>query len=365
MKLSSRQRIDAALNHREPDRTPIFEYVLLSPIADILLGRKYAGDPNNWDAIVREKSWLDAVRQSAIDQLDLALLLGWDMLYVVPNRLPPKKYDPFDALRKLNRDDPVEFVRQRNEIASQNIGLADESFLVYECLNTEMDRRDADLPILAPAYAHGIWTDVELMQTMLLAPDVAHQHFALATKQVLAMIDKYFSLRINQFGVGGDFAGNRPMISPQAYREFIVPEVQKLSRKIHSLGGYAINASDGNLWSVIEDFLFGCEVDGYLEIDLHAGMELGKLKALYGGKVTFYGNLDCGNMLSFCSPQEVRHAVIKCIEQGQGNGGHILCASNAVTSSVPFENYIAAVNAYREVFGLAEFNPCKDNNMRL
>ncbi|MCE5340441.1 MAG: hypothetical protein LLF92_04860 [Planctomycetaceae bacterium] len=357
--LSSRQRIEVSLNHREPDRTPVFEYVLLSPIADILLGRKYAGDPDNWDAIVLEKGWLDAVQQSAVDQLDLAMLLGWDMLYVIPNQLSQKKHNPFEALQELNRDDPVEFVRKRNEIASQNIGLAEESFFIYECLNKEMNRRDVDLPILAPAYAHGIWTDVELMQTMLLAPDVAHQHFALATKQVLGMIDKYFSLGIDQFGVGGDFAGNRPMISPQAYREFIVPEVQKISRRIHSLGGYAINASDGNLWSVIEDFLFGCEVDGYLEIDRHAGMELDKLKAMYGDKVTFYGNLDCGNTLSFCSPQEVRQAVIKCIEQGQGKGGHILCASNAITSSVPFENYIAVVNAYREVFGLTKFKPCK------
>jgi hypothetical protein len=53
----------------------------------------------------------------------------------------------------------------------------------------------------------------------------------------------------------------------------------------------------------------------------------------------------------------VRKAVISCIEQGRGSGGHILCASNAITASVPFENYIAAVNAYREVFGIAEFRP--------
>ena len=40
------------------------------------------------------------------------------------------------------------------------------------------------------------------------------------------------------------------------------------------------------------------------------------------------------------------------LKAGQGNGGHILCASNAITASVPMVNYLAAVNAYREFFGL-------------
>jgi len=147
------------------------------------------------------------------------------------------------------------------------------------------------------------------------------------------------------------------MISPEAYRTFIVPEVRKLSRRIHMAGAVAVNASDGNLWSVIEDFLFGCEVDGYLEIDLHAGMDLGELKSRFGARITFYGNLDCGNTLSFGSPDDVRRHVVECIEKGWGRGGHILCASNAITESVPLENYVALVNAYRDYFGLPRWRP--------
>jgi len=39
MTMTSRERVEAALNHRTPDRTPMFEYVLLSPLADAFLGR--------------------------------------------------------------------------------------------------------------------------------------------------------------------------------------------------------------------------------------------------------------------------------------------------------------------------------------
>jgi uroporphyrinogen-III decarboxylase len=160
-------------------------------------------------------------------------------------------------------------------------------------------------------------------------------------------------------GVGGDFAGNKPLISPADYRTFIVPEVRICSRQIHDAGRRAVNATDGNIWPVIDDFLLGCEVDGYLEIDYHAGMDLRRLKAQYGDRVTLMGNLDCGNVLSLGSLREVRQHVLDCLEAGRGNGGHILCASNAITASVPIENCVAVVSAYREMYGLPQLSfPC-------
>ena len=90
--MDSRQRVRAALEHREPDRTPFFEYVLLSPVADALLGRRYAGDPAHWPALVAELGWEEAVNHNAADRLDLALLLGHDLLYVTPN--PPSPAPP-------------------------------------------------------------------------------------------------------------------------------------------------------------------------------------------------------------------------------------------------------------------------------
>lgn len=363
--MTSRERITAALNHRQSDRTPIFEYVLLSPIADVFLGREYvdfADQTDKWLLWARDKGWEQSVRQYAIDRLDLAEALGHDMMYVVPNPLPSElksagnsgkieHIDPFSG-------DPVESVRRRTQQAEESFaGPPTDSFLVYQFLKEEMSRRGMDLPILAPAYQHGVWTDVDLMQTMVLEPEVARQHFALATKRSLLSIEKYIELGIDQVGVGGDFAGNRPLISPSAYREFIMPEVAKLSRRIHEAGLKAVNASDGDLWPVIDDFLIGCEVDAYLEIDMSAGMDLRKLKEAYGDRITFYGNMDCGQVMSFASEDEVRTATLDCLQAGLGDGGHIFCCSNAITASVPLKNYVSMVNAYREMFGLTALQP--------
>jgi len=350
--MNSQERILSALKYKTADRTPVFEYCLLSDsITKLVLERPYA--QLHWEECVKEKGWQNSVRQLAVDVMDITEFFGFDMIYQVPNPAPPKIFTETGKNDENIIDDPVEKVRKRNELKRKSPAAVNEdSLLIYRFLREEMKRRGISVPILAPAYAHGVWTDIDLMQTMLLEPEVAHEHFAIATRNAEAKILKYFECGVEQIGIGGDFAGNAPLISPETYRAFIVPELRKLSDKIHSLGLHAVNASDGNLWGVIEDFLINTGVDGYLEVDEHAGMELKKLKAAYGEKITFYGNMDCGNILSFAPPEKIRSKTIQCIEDGLGNGGHIFTASNAITDSVPVENYFAMVNAYRNYFNL-------------
>jgi len=139
--MTSRARIEAALSHREPDRTPIFEYVLCSPLAQRLLDRPYAGDPDTWREIAREQGWYAAVRQRAVDRLELALLLGHDMMYVVPN--PPladaeEEDRESGAIPADNVEDPVERVRLRNERRALKPPPSDDIFLIYAYLREEM-----------------------------------------------------------------------------------------------------------------------------------------------------------------------------------------------------------------------------------
>ena len=324
--MNSRERIQAAFEHRQPDRTPIFEYVLQPPVADAILGRPYAID-ERWDPLVREIGWEAAVRQQAEDIADLALKLGHDMAYVCPVPPPPASA-PQAASLAPSFEDPVEELHWR--VSQPESALRDEPHLIYTLVREAFARRDLDLPLFAPNYGHGIWVDVALMQTMLLEPELAHGYFQRVTRRCLAVADQYRQLGIEIIGVGGDFAGNRgPVISPAMYREFVVPGVREVARRVRDNGAWSINASDGNLWPVIDDFLLTCEVDAYTEIDLRAGMELGLLKARFGDRITFLGNLDCANLLSFGTPEQVRAHTVECLRQGWGQGGHIVCCNNA------------------------------------
>lgn len=351
--MNAKGRIESSFQHEAPDRTPFFEYCLNSKeITRRVLGRD--ASYLNWDDCLKEKGWEGAVRQIAVDRLDIAEFFGHDMMYITRNPGPPVDAPP-STVREDSIDDPVEKVAKRNrQRKGDGAKISEDGFLVYKLINDEMEKRGINIPILVPAYSHGVWTDIDLMQTMVLDPDVAKEHFKIATENTSALIDKYLELGIKLIGIGGDFAGNAPLISPDCYKEFIMPELKVLSDKIHENGACAVNASDGNLWSVIDYFLIGSGVDGYLEIDLHAGMELKKLKDGYGDKITFLGNMDCGNTLSFASPEDIRRETVKCLEDGLGSGGHIFTASNAITDSVPVENYFAMVNAYKDFWKQAK-----------
>ena len=362
-KMTSRERVTAALEHREPDRTPVFEYILQPPLAVEILGRpyfEYLEDSGPWLEEVGEIGLEKAVDKYVKARLDIAEKLGHDLLFISPNPIPGETYY-YDPLQEIgtqfdltHEGDPAARLRERNgKVREMLLGkLPRESYLVFEKLNREMERRGIDLPIAAPAYFHGIWTDADLMQVMLLEPEAAAEHFGLATERAFSVIDDYVELGIELIGIGGDFAGNRLLISEDCYRTFIVPEVRKCADRVRAAGKYSVNATDGDIWPVIDDFLTGCGVDCYLEIDMKAGMDLEKLKERFGKRITFLGNMDCGTVLTFSTPEEIASLTNEIIDAGWGDGGHIFTASNAITASVPLENYMAMVNAYRERFGL-------------
>lgn len=349
--MTSYERVVSALKHQTPDRTPIFEYVLQPPIADIILGRRYLYGERVL-LYIREHNWEKGIRQQAVDMVELAEKLHHDLIYATCNVLPSGKQTK-DTAREVFSD-PVEEMEERlRKEEEKGFFLSEESFFLYFCLQEEMKKRGLSLPVLAPACCHGIWTDTVLMEVMVLAPELARRHYTNRTRLAQEYLKHYWKAGVKLVSVGGDFAGSRgPFCSPQAYRNFIVPEVKKVSQLAHQYGFWALNASDGNLWSVIEDFLTGCEVDGYLEIDSFAGMELGELKRRFGDKITFFGNLDCGTLLSFGTPEDVEKATRECLEKGWGNGGHVLCASNAITASVRLKNYVTIYRTYAEFFGL-------------
>jgi hypothetical protein len=224
--MNSKNRIEKVFQHEAPDRTPFFEYCLNSKeITRRVLGRD--ASYLIWEACVKEKGWENAVRQVAVDRLDIAEFFGHDMMYVVRNPGPPVDARPTNV-QDEEIDDPVEKVARRNKAKREaGVNFSEDGFLVYKLMNDEMEKRGIDIPILVPAYMHGVWTDIDLMQAMVLEPDVAKEHFKIATEHASALIDRYLDLKIKLIGIGGDFAGNAPLISPDCYRVQALTDILK------------------------------------------------------------------------------------------------------------------------------------------
>jgi uroporphyrinogen decarboxylase len=77
-------------------------------------------------------------------------------------------------------------------------------------------------------------------------------------------------------------------------------------------------------------------------------MDLGEVKSKYGDRVALKGNVDCAQLMTFGTPDEVVEATKEALRKGMPNGGFILSSSNSIHSSVKPANYAAMLKTLRE-----------------
>jgi uroporphyrinogen decarboxylase len=147
---------------------------------------------------------------------------------------------------------------------------------------------------------------------------------------------------------GDDYAYNKgPLMSPKHFREFFYPGLCRVMRGYKELGLYVIKHTDGNLWSIL-DMIIDSGIDCLDPIDPQAGMDLGEVKTKYGDQVALKGNVDCAQLMTFGTPDEVVESTKEVLRKGMPNGGFILSSSNSIHSAVKPENYIAMLKTLRE-----------------
>lgn len=178
-----------------------------------------------------------------------------------------------------------------------------------------------------PTFAH------ELMDKVLAVNVTIARHAVRAGADVIVL--------------GDDYAANwGPMFSREHFRQFVLPRLQTMVDAIHEEGGLAIKHSDGNLWPIL-DLIVDTGADGLNPIEPVANMNIAEVKAKFGDRICLVGNIDCGELLSHGTAEQVEAAVKQCIADAAGGGGFMLASSNSIHSAVKPENYVAMVRAGR------------------
>src|SRR6266498_1888829 len=147
---------------------------------------------------------------------------------------------------------------------------------------------------------------------------------------------------------GDDYAYNKGLLmSPRHFREFFYSGLCRVMRGYKELGLYTIKHTDGKLWPIL-DMIIDSGIDCLDPIDPQAGMDLGEVTAKYGDRVALKGNVDCAQLMTFGTPDEVVEATKAALQKGMPNGGFILSSSNSIHSAVKPENYVAMLKTLRE-----------------
>jgi len=148
----------------------------------------------------------------------------------------------------------------------------------------------------------------------------------------------------------GDDIGTqqRPLMRPDLYRRTIKPFHRRIVDAVKGFGKPVIYHSCGAIYPLIAD-LVDVGIDALNPVQVSApGMDTARLKREFGSCLTFWGGIDTQSVLSRGSVEAVRREVQRRIDDLAGDGGYVLCSVHNIQGEVAPENVVAMFEAALE-----------------
>lgn len=137
-----------------------------------------------------------------------------------------------------------------------------------------------------------------------------------------------------------------PFVSPAHFHDLVTPYMCRAVRYIKDRGVLAFVHTDGNIMSVMDDYLsFGADL--FQSVDPMAGMDIAKVKAVCHGKLPLMGNVQC-SLLQDGPPEAIRKSARYCLEHGSPGGGYIFATSNTIFKGMPLAHYECMLDVHRQ-----------------
>ena len=377
--MNSRERVQAALNHKEPDKIP-FD-LGGTPMSGIHIKayknlRDYLGMP---DVEIRVT---DTIQQLATVDDDMAERLEVDINNIAPRSSAkynlvyrdegsytaytdewgigwrqPKKgglyYDMYDW--PLAKFETIEDLKQNYVFPDASdpnryVGLREKALATI----------DQGKAVVVGSLSAGIsemhaWTRgfEKYFTDFYLYPELAE--YIMDTVVEMKMV--YWENVLGEVGdlvdvmiEADDLAGqDRLFFSPEQYRQFIKPRHTKLfqfmkSKSPAKLFYHCDGAIRPLLWDLVES-----GIDILNPVQKVEGMEYADVKKEYGNDLVFWGaGVDTQRIFDKASPDEVRDEVKRNIDVMAPGGGLVLTPIHNTQATVPPENYMAMWETLQE-----------------
>ncbi|MFA5859586.1 MAG: uroporphyrinogen decarboxylase family protein [Elusimicrobiota bacterium] len=137
-----------------------------------------------------------------------------------------------------------------------------------------------------------------------------------------------------------------PFLSPSMFGEYITPFLTKVVMGYRQMGAYVIKHTDGNIMPVIDQIL-SAKPHGLHSLDPMAGVDIQKVKSLYGKQVCLVGNVNCA-LMQTGTEDEILSSCKYAMENGKPGGGYIYSTSNVVFKGMPKRSYDLMLDYYQK-----------------
>ena len=399
--MDGKTRVLTALAHQEPDRVPIFEGAFSSRIASEVLGREVY-IPSDGGLSFRhflranmqgpEVAHVEAVK-SGQAAIELCQRLGIDMVRVrVTDFLTPVDFGYgnyganwlFDAEIEESEENrwriegPEGFWSEHvYEPESDSITCVDHTIQrggmeEYRRFVAWLECQPTGVPPQAESGMAGVraaveaareagifvvgWGDVAypgsspyleiFLMAMATEPDFIHRYMEITTEGALSFVRAQLEAGVDGILGGNDWCSKTgPMFSPRHFRRFFVPHLRRIVEMCHDYGVPYIKHLDGDTTRLLDSLVDEVGIDAHHPIEPVGNMDIVELKKQYGDRITLMGNLDCGDLLTNGTPEQIEAEARRIICHVSPGGGHIFGSSNSIHDAVPVENMYALLDA--------------------
>ena len=381
-----RERVFAALEHREPDRIPWGEHSIDYNVYEDILGRetlvqaKMRTTQAYWDG--RRDEVVESLKR---DRLDLIRALDMDIVFV--SAVPPKGYQPL-PMEKLDE------ATYRNENGDlYHVSSTTHDVMLYErniesyvpptldSLQEEIDRLDSE-PAGDPndsrwefvhhavqemGDTHFIMllcgdvgfpgfgaTEQEFWMNLLLEPEICHKVAELQGKRLLRQVPLFSQLGVDGIMPCGDLGSSTSMLaSPKIYREMVYGWNKAMSDEAHKHGLKILKHCCGQVWPVIDEL---AEIyDAYEGIQASGGMDIKLLKERAGDRLCLWGGIWHEHII-LGTLDDIRNDARYAFEYAAPGGGYIMGSSHSLAVDAKREN-ILEMKRCRDEWGVYPIDP--------
>jgi len=352
--LDCRERVFAALAHREPDKVPKGELEIVSEMVSGLLG----GEPT--DRFEGLRACVEMLKMDLVNTYT-----AW----------PKPKLVGVDSEGRAIEEDILGIRTVHGDVTDSSIPPITEpeqmwtfEFPEAEVFDTSWTARWAgETDYFISGQTGGPFGTLEMLlgweNAMIFSKTdlPAVKDLARRAGRLFAEIGrKSAESGADMVVVAEDIAFNTgTFFSPDTLREVVFPALKEEVQEIKKSGVPVMMHSDGNLNDVMEDII-DCGFDALQSLQPSAGMDIAEIKRKYGDKLCLMGNLDLNWLMPFGTTEDVRKAVRSLIRTAAPGGGFILSTCNVLTRDIPVENAIAMYDE-AERFGVY---PIEDRDER-
>ncbi len=353
--MTSRQRVQAALEHRQPGRVPMelrFAPELSAKLARAVgvteaeLPRWIGQDLVTVRPIFRQPA-------SELRYADPTMNVTADGLYLDIYGVPFRRVTTeFQTYMELAGPPPL---AQCDSIAAlDDYPWPTADMWDYDNIPVELSALEASDGPAAWGHSRGCFEIAHFLRGMdnfmidlSLNPEFACALMDHILEYLLAKAERILQAgqgRFALFEYNDDVASQRGMLlSPDMWREFIKPRMAKMCSLIHRYGARVKYHSCGSVYAILPDLIdIGVDVLNPVQ-PLAAGMNPFALKKEFGNRLCFHGGVDIQDLLPNATPEEVRRHVRRMIDDVGKGGGYILAGSHTIQADIPVQNILAMI----------------------